>query len=114
MGIVRYTSVANAIARALGVDPPPEVRIGGSGGRITLTFRSTGATRWPEEKQVDQALRIAAATREVLTADSRRGVRRRARNRAIVVVFEDATLLKGCSIVGQWKCVVPADYPGEA
>ena len=112
IGIVRYTSVAAAIGRALGIDPPPDIRIGQ--GRITLTFRSLGATRWPETKQIEQALSVAVVARQVLAADSRRAVKKRALDRAIVVVFEDATLIKGCSVIAQWKCVVPADSPRQA
>ena len=111
IGIVRYASVGAAIGHALGIDPPPDIRIGQ--GRITLTFRSLGASRWAESKQIEQALRIAVTARAVLAADTRRAVRRRALDRAIVVVFEDATLVKGCSVVGQWKCVVPANSPRE-
>ena len=107
VGIVRYASVAAAIARALAVEPPPDCRIGQA--RITLTFRRLGASRWPETKQIDYALRVAAVARSVLAADPRRLVRQRAANRAIVVVYEDSTLVKGCAVVAQWKCVVPAD-----
>ena len=107
VGIVRYASVANAIADALAIDPPPDCQIGR--GRITLTFRSIGASRWTEARQIENALRIAAIARTVLGEDSRRAVRQRAADRAIVVVYEDATILHGCSVVAQWKCVVPAD-----
>ncbi len=106
VGIVRFASVAAAIARALDVEPPPDCRIGH--GRITLTFRRLGASRWSEAKQIDYALRVAAVTRSVLAADPRRLVRQRAANRAIVVVYEDSALVKGCAVVAQWKCVVPA------
>ena len=109
IGIVRYSSVADAIGRALGIDPPPDIRIGQ--GRITLTLRSLGATRWSEAKQIDEALKIAVTARAVLAADTRRSVKKRALDRAIVVVFEDATLIKGCSVIAEWKCVVPADSP---
>lgn len=109
VGIVRYASVATRIAQALGVDPPPEINLGA---RITVTFRSLGATRWPETKQIDLALRIATVTRQVLAEDDRRTIRKRAGERAIVVVFEDAADVRGCAVVAQWSCVVPAQYRG--
>jgi hypothetical protein len=43
----------------------------------------------------------------VLSEDSRPAVRKRASDRAIVIIYEDATLVRGCSVVSQWKCVVP-------
>lgn len=102
---MRYASIAAAIVRALGVEPPPYCEIGH--GRITLTFRRLGATRWPEKQQIEYALKVVEAARGVLGADKRRAVRERA-NRAIVVVYEDATLVRGCSVVARWDCVVPA------
>ena len=105
VGVVKYASVGSAIARALGVDPSPEVYLGQ---RITLTFRRLGATRWDEAQQTDFALRIAAVAREVLASDSRRAIRGRSKTRAIVVVFEDARLDHGCSVLARWECVVPA------
>ena len=104
VGVIRYASVANRIGQALGVDAPPECHIGR--GRITITFRGIGASRWPEARQVDYALRVASVTRKLLAADTRRAIRRRAVDRAIVVVLEDATLLHGCSVVARWECVV--------
>lgn len=104
IGVVRYASVAAAIAHALGVEPAPDCRIGH--GRITLTFRRLGASRWSEAQQIDYALRAADVARRVLSADSRRAVRQRAA-RAIVVVYEDATLVRGCAVVARWECVVP-------
>ncbi len=105
VGVVRYGSVATAIGLALGAEPPPDCRIGH--GRITLTFRSVGASRWPESKQVEHALRAAAVARAVLAEDPRPAVRERT-SRAIVVVYEDATLVRGCSVEGRWEYVVPA------
>jgi hypothetical protein len=55
IGIVRYLSVARAIGNALGIEPAPYIRIGHR--RITLTFRSIGASRWPENQQMELALR---------------------------------------------------------
>ena len=103
-GVIRYGAVAAAIARALGVEPAPDCRIGH--GRITLTFRRLGASRWSENQQIEHALRAAATARTVLGDDPRRAVRERAR-RAIVVVYEDATLVRGCAVVARWECVVP-------
>jgi hypothetical protein len=104
VGVVRYASVGNAIARALGVDPPPECRIGQ--GRISLIFRGLGASRWPEERQIEYALRVARTAREIISVDSRRTIRNR-RSRAIVVVYEDNTLVRGCAVTSKWECVVP-------
>ena len=100
----RYGSVATAIARALGVEPAPDCRIGQH--RITLTFRRLGAWRWSGEQQVEHALRAAAVAREVLADDPRNAVRKRV-NRAIVVIYEDTTLIRGCEVVSRWQCVVP-------
>src|SRR5215467_6877559 len=99
-GIVRYGSLALAIERALGATPPPVCRIGQ--GRITITFKSLGATRWPESRQIDYALRVAATAREMLAQDSRRSIRQRS-SRAIEVVFEDASLVKRCAVVARWE-----------
>ena len=105
IGVVRYGSTANAITRALGIEPAPECRIGR--GRIALTFRRLGATRWAEARQIEYALKVAEIARKVLAADSRRMVRGRATTRAIVVIYEDAALVRGCSVVARWECVVP-------
>jgi hypothetical protein len=105
VGIVRYASVTTEIARALGVDPAPDCRVGQA--RITLTFRRLGATRWPEERQIEHALRAVEVARKVLATDTRRPVRNRAA-RAIEVVYEDASLVRGCAVVSRWECVVPA------
>src|SRR6476661_10524268 len=102
VGVVRYGAMAAAIAQALHIEPAPDCRIGH--GRITLTFRRMGASRWPEEQQIEQALRVAQIARDMLASDSRRAVRERA-TRAIVVVYEDATLVRGCAVVARWECV---------
>jgi len=104
-GVVRYRSLALAISQALGIEPAPDCRIGG--GRITVTFRRLGASRWPEEEQIEFALETATIARTVIANDHRRGVSRRAK-RAIVVVYEDTTLVRGCEVVGRWEFVVPA------
>ena len=105
VGLVRYSSLATAIERALDTERPPECRIGQ--GRITITFKRLGATRWDESRQIEYALRAAAIAREIVAEDKRRTVRQRA-GRAIEVVFEDATLVRGCAVVFRWECVVPA------
>ena len=105
VGIVRYASLATAIERALGAERPPECRIGQ--GRVMITFKRIGATRWPESRQMDFALRAASIAREILAEDKRRPVRERA-TRAIEIVYEDATVLRGCAVVARWECVVPA------
>ena len=109
-GVVRFASTADAIERAIGSEPPPSCRI--RQGRITLTFRSRGASRWPEARQVEYAFRVAAITRAVLAADSRQAVRERV-NRAIVVVYEDVGVLPGCTVAGRWECVVMHPTPDE-
>jgi hypothetical protein len=103
LGVVRYASIATAIEHAIGVEPPPDCRF--VRGRIRLTFRSHGAARWPEAEQIEYALRVAAIARSVLSADSRRAVRALV-TRAIVVVCEDAKLLRGCTVTARWECVV--------
>jgi hypothetical protein len=105
VGVIRYGAVAAAIGRAMGVEPPPVCRIGH--GRITLTFRGVGASRWSEEQKIDNAFRAASIARQVLAEDPRRTVRNRVR-RAIVVVYEDATLVGGCEVQSRWECVVPS------
>ena len=104
LGVSRYASVAAAIARALGVEPALDCQVGH--GRLTLTFRRLGASRWPEARQTEYALGVAATTRAVRAADPRRAVRERAQ-RAVVVVYEDAALVRGCAVVARWECVVP-------
>ena len=105
VGIVRYASVGRAIAQALGVNPPPDCRIGR--GRITFRFRQTGASRWPENDRIQYALQVATVARNLLSADTRRTVRKRV-NRAIVVVFEDSDLDRGCDISSRWECIIPS------
>jgi hypothetical protein len=103
-GFVRYASAAAGIGQALGVDPAPDCGL--LHGRIMLAFRRLGASRWSEEQRIDYALRAVAIARTVLANDARRGVRKRA-TRAIVVVYEDITLVRGCEVVARWECVVP-------
>jgi hypothetical protein len=105
VGVIRFRSVASAIGQALGIDPAPDCRIGQ--GRITLTFRRMGASRWSEEEQIGFALQAASIARTVLADDHRRAIQRRA-GRAIVVVLEDTTLVRGCEVVARWESVVPA------
>ena len=107
LGVGWYKSIASAIEDAIGGDPLPTCRIGR---RITLTFRSTGASRWPEAQQVEAALDVAARARSMLAEDARRTVRQLVA-RAIVVVYEDATLRRGCSVTARWECVVVGASP---
>ena len=104
VGLVRYGTIARSIADAFGTNPAPECKIGR--GRITLTFRQTGASRWSEQQRIEYALHVAETARSLLGGDLRKRVRRRA-NRAIVVVFEDAVLDRGCDVQLWWQCVVP-------
>src|SRR5690242_19697964 len=94
VGIVRLAAVAGAIADAIGASTAPDCRVGQ--GRITITFRRLGATRWSEVEQSAHARRVAGIARAILAADLRAAVRRRA-TRAIVVAYEDAKLVDGCA-----------------
>ena len=105
VGVVRYSSVALRILDALRIEPAPDCRIGQ--GRICLTFRRLGASHWSEEQRIAHALGVAAVVRRVLEQDSRASLRDRA-GRAIVVTYEDASLVRACAVVATWECVVPA------
>jgi len=104
IGITRYASVANEIARSMQIHPAPECKIGR--GRITLIFRQTGASHWPEADRIDYAIRVAAAARSILDSDTRKRVRRRV-SRAVVIIYEDSTLDRGCDVRSRWQCIVP-------
>lgn len=54
---------------------------------------------------MEHAHRAAAIARSVLADDPRRAVRRRA-TRAVVIVYEDAALVRGCEVVARWECVI--------
>ena len=103
-GIVRYGRIAKAIARELSMESAPDCRIGS--GRVYLTFRNMGGSRWSLEQQAEHALRAASIARSVFAGDYHPAVRRRAR-RAIVVVYEDSSLVRGCDVTARWECVVP-------
>lgn len=103
-------AIVDALAERLGVAPAPDCRLGQA--RLTLTFRRLGASRWPEERQVEYALRAAAIVRELLAGDARRTIQRRA-TRAIEVVYEDAALVRGCAVTARWECVVTAAADGR-
>ena len=107
-GVVRFASVAQAIARELAVEVEPDCHLGR--GRMTITFRNIGATRWPVGEQAERALAAAATARRLLAEDPRARVHRRA-SRAIVVAYEDETLVRGCAVSARWSCVVPAARP---
>jgi hypothetical protein len=102
-GVIRYASVGRAIARTLGVQPPPECKVGE--GRIRVTFKNVGAAHWTEEQRIQYAFQVADVARMILADDHRRLVRRRAR-RAIVVVYDDISLEQGCEVSSKWECVV--------
>jgi hypothetical protein len=102
--VFRFRSAAATIARALGVEPPPECRI--QNGRTYLTFRRLGAARWDEAQQMELVRRAVAVTRAVLADDDRRQLRKSA-PKAIVVAFEDASLVDGCPVTARWECTVP-------
>ena len=102
--VFRFRSTAATIARALGVEPPPECRI--QNGRTYLTFRRIGATRWAQAQQMDLVRRAVAVTRAVLADDDRRQLRKSAA-KAIVVAYEDSSLVDGCAVTERWECTVP-------
>lgn len=102
--IFTFRSVGEAVARALNVETVPECRV--VHGRITLAFRRLGAARWPEAQQMELALRAAEAARPVLAGDPRWQLRRGA-NRAIVVIYEDSSVVQGCAVTARWECTVP-------
>ena len=105
VGVVRYASVARRIAEALRIEVAPDCRL--RQGRTTITFRHLGASHWPAQRQIEYALHASSIARREFAVDPRRIIRDRAR-RAIVVVFEDATLDRGCAVTSRWECVVPA------
>jgi len=102
--VFRFRSTAATISRGLGSEPPPECRI--QNGRTYLTFRRLGAARWPEAQQMDLVRRAVAVTRAVLADDERRQLRKSA-PKAIVVAFEDSTLVDGWPVTTRWECTVP-------
>jgi len=102
--VFRFPSVGNAIADALGVTQAPECRL--ENGRTMLTFRRLGLSRWPEEQQMELALRAADTARAVLARDTRKKLRNVA-GKAVVVIYEDALSVRGCAVVTRWECAVP-------
>ena len=48
------------------------------------------------------------AAEDTSTADSRKAVRKRS-NRAVVVIYEDASLDQGCDVRSRWQCIVPSN-----
>jgi hypothetical protein len=87
------------------INPAPDCKIGR--GRITLSFRQTGASHWTQEARLAYAFRVAATARSILDADSRRAVRKRSK-RAVVVIYEDTNLDQGCDVTSKWQCIVPS------
>ena len=104
--IFTFRSVGEAIARALHVESVPECRV--VHGRVTLSFRRLGAARWPEAQQIELALRVVEAARVVLAGDTRWQLRRGA-TRAIVVIYEDSSVVQGCAATARWECAVPRE-----
>lgn len=101
----RYPDVLEAIERQLASDGRLMCTFGA--GRVYLSLRGAGATRWGLDAQLARALEMAAAARSVLAGDARAAVRVHAQH-AIVVRYEDATMAAGCDVRAQWECVVPA------
>lgn len=104
IGRARRAAVATEIGYSLGVRTMPDIKIGR--GRVTITLRQIGASRWTEAEKMEHAMRVAETARSVLSENSRRGVRRRAK-RAVVVVYEDAMLVNGCDTSARWECIIP-------
>ena len=100
----RSAEFAKELALALGLSNIPVCRIGR--GRVTVTFRQQGASRWTEEQKIDYAAQVADAARDVLESSSKRTIRRRAK-RAVVVVYEDAMLVHGYDSTARWEIVIP-------
>lgn len=100
----RYPDVLQAIERHLASDGRLRCSLGA--GRVYLSLRGAGATRWGVDTQLARALEMAAAARAVLAADARAPVRVHAQH-ALVVRYEDATMAAGCDVRAQWECVVP-------
>lgn len=104
--VFTFRSVGEAVARALNMESVPECRV--VHGRVTLSIRRLGASRWPEAQQIELALRVVEAARVVLAGDSRWQLRRGA-TRAIVVIYEDASVVQGCAVTARWECAVPRE-----
>jgi hypothetical protein len=100
----RYPDVLEAIERQLASDGRLSCSLGV--GRVYLSLRGAGATRWGAEVQLARALEMAAVARGVLAADARAPVRVHAQH-AIVVRYEDAVVAAGCDVRAQWECIVP-------
>jgi len=105
LAVTRYASVLDAIERQLAPDGRLTCRLGA--GRVYLTLRAAGATRWDAATQLARALEMASAARAILAADDRAPVRAHARH-AIVVRYEDATVAEGCEVRAAWECIVTA------
>lgn len=105
VGVVRFAEIAAEIREALG-DGSTDITIGR--GRTTISFRGIGAMRWTEQQRMDAALRAASIARKLIADSKRWSVRRRA-DRAIVVVYEDSKLDRGCVVAQRWESVVPAE-----
>jgi len=104
----RYPEVLDAIERHLAGEGRVTCTLGA--GRVHLTLRGAGATRWSPDAQLARALAMASAARAVLVADARAPVQAHARH-AIVVRYEDVTVAAGCDVRAQWECVIPASGP---
>ena len=104
LGIVRYASVANAIAQQLQLTTVPQCTIGA--GRISITFRNIGASGWADEARLQHAVGAAAIARSHLSTDSRADVRARS-TRAIVVAYDEATTVAGIAVTHRSEYVVP-------
>lgn len=102
--VFTFRSAGTEVGRLLGIDTPPECKR--DHGRVYFTFRRLGATRWSESDQMAFAQRTVEVARGVLAAHSRRELRAGAR-RAIVVVYEDASVVQGCAVTARWECTVP-------
>ena len=102
--VTRYPEVLEAIERQLAPDGHLTCRLGA--GRVYLTLRGVGATRWEPSSQLARALEMARAARAVLASDARAPVRAHVQH-AVVVQYEDVGVAEGCEVRAQWECVVP-------
>src|SRR5688500_16064695 len=103
--ITRYGPLLKAIERQLAPEGGLTCRFGA--GRVYLTWRGVGASRWDPSAQLARALEMTAVVRTALAADTRAPVRVHGKH-AVVVRFEDTGIAEGCEVRSHWECIVPA------
>ena len=102
--LTRYPDVLERIERQLAPGGHLTCRLGA--GRVYLTLRGVGATRWDYAEQMRRALEMAALARAILAGDPREPVRVHSHH-AITVKYEDVGVAEGCEVRATWECVVP-------